>query len=637
VSPRTVRAVGALAIVALVSIAYSPVIGAGFVWDDDQNVTDNATLRSLSGLGKIWSDPLANQQYYPLTHTSFWLEYHAWGLNPTGYHVTNVVLHALVAVLLWEILQRVGVRGAWAIAAIFGLHPVHVESVAWVTERKNVLSGVWYMIAVLAWLAWQGIDERPHGAAARPGRRWYYAASIAAFALALLSKTATSMLAPAMLLLLWWKRDRMRPRDLLALVPYFALGAGAGALTAWLEVHHVNAAGSEFALPFWKRVLVAGRAFWFYIGKELWPHELVFVYPRWNVEGWSAWHYAWPAAAAGAIAAAWALRRKVGKGPAVALLFYGVTVFPALGFFNVAYHRFSFVQDHFQYLASIGIISLVVGAFLRLADLLPKHLPAWSPKLVLVLVLVALGARSARQCLLFRDYETLLRDSADRTPDAYLAAYNLGLHLQHNGRVAEAVPYYRQAVAVRPQDPRFHNNLGIALVTLGQVDEGADHLRLAAQAATQDPMVALNYASACYAAARWAEAVAAYEEALRRKPNWALAERNLAWLLASAPADDVRDGQRALAFARLACEHTRKRVAVCLETLAAATAETGDFDGAADTARKALEQARREGEPATEARLVRQLASYTERKPIRSKGAAEPESPAPAPSDGSNQ
>jgi hypothetical protein len=270
----------------IILAAYQQVWHAGYIWDDDSYVTKNATLRDLHGLWRIWFEVAATPQYYPLVHTSFWIEHHLWGLNPLGYHLVNLVLHALGAILLWRGLLRLGIPGAWLAAAIFAVHPVEVESVAWITERKNVLSAVFYFAAALTYLRFETARDEKDQA----GQRWYlYFASLFLFVLALLSKTVACSLPAALLLVRWWKSGRIKWRDILALLPFFAFGLGLGLLTAWLEKHHVRAEGEEWALTFGQRFLIAGRALWFYASKLLWPANLIFIYPRWDVSAAFGW------------------------------------------------------------------------------------------------------------------------------------------------------------------------------------------------------------------------------------------------------------------------------------------------------------------------------------------------------------
>src|SRR5215831_21076118 len=228
-------------IVLLVLLVYLPVLHSGFIWDDDSYVTENPTLRSLDGLRRIWFEVGAVPQYYPMVHSTFWLEYHLWGLNPVGFHLVNVLLHAAAAILLWQVLKRLKIPAAWLVATIFALHPIEVESVSWVTERKNVLSAVFYFAAALAYFRF----APPTESVVRNSRRWYwYAGALILFLAALLSKTVTCSLPAALLLVCWWKKGRVQWSDLLPLLPFLAVGAGLGLLTAGMEKYRVGAHGT---------------------------------------------------------------------------------------------------------------------------------------------------------------------------------------------------------------------------------------------------------------------------------------------------------------------------------------------------------------------------------------------------------
>ena len=347
----------ALAIIALAIVAHAPATDGGFIWDDDDYVSRNETLEDLAGLGRIWFELGAVPQYYPLVHTTFWIEYRLWGLDPLGYHVTNVLLHALASLLLWRVLRILAPAIALPTAAVFAVHPVLVESVAWITERKNTLSGVFYLGAALAYLRFSPVTNRRESSR----RGLLYALSLVLFVAALLSKTVTASLPMALALVLVWKAGSPRLRDGLSLLPHLVLGVGLGMLTVWMERSHVGAEGPEWALTAVERILIAGRAFWFYIAKLLLPTGLTFVYPRWEVDAGAAWQYLYPGAAVALIAALWSWRKRFGGGPLVAVLYFGGTLVPALGFFNVYPMRFTFVADHYQYLASIGVLSLAIA------------------------------------------------------------------------------------------------------------------------------------------------------------------------------------------------------------------------------------------------------------------------------------
>ncbi|UCG32414.1 MAG: hypothetical protein JSU68_12200, partial [Phycisphaerales bacterium] len=259
-----------LLIVLFTLAAYLPAMKAGYVWDDPDYVTENELLRSLDGLGRIWV-PGNTPQYYPLVFTTFWIEYHLWELQPLGYHLTNILLHALSAVMVWRVLLRLRIPAAWLCATVFALHPVHVESVAWITERKNVLAVLFYLLSLRAYLGF--VDHRRAG---------LYFAALALFGAALLSKTVTSSLPVVLLLIIWYRGGRFGAADLLNLLPFFIVGLCLSLLTVWLERHHVGARGVDWELSLPQRVLIAGRALWFYVATLLWPTRLTFIYPRWE-------------------------------------------------------------------------------------------------------------------------------------------------------------------------------------------------------------------------------------------------------------------------------------------------------------------------------------------------------------------
>ncbi len=525
-SPVVAIAAGAL-LIALTLAFYIPAMHAGYIWDDDVYVQKNEALRSAGGLWRIWFDLEASPQYYPLVYTSYWLEYHLWGDEPAGYHVVNILLHGLVAVLLWRFLKRLAIPAAWLVAAIFALHPVHVESVAWITERKNVLSGVFYFGAALLYLrfaCWPA--DRISDA-----RRWgYWAAALALLAAALLSKTVTCTLPAVLLLAIWWLRRRVSWKDAVPLLPFFVLGGALGLFTSWFEKHHTGALGAEWSMTFIERCLVAGRVLWFYIAKLVWPFELAFIYPRWTINAGAWWQYLFPLAAVAALLRLFLMRRRIGWGPLVAALCFAGTLFPALGFFNVYYMQYSFVADHWQYLASIAVIVLICSA---IAAALRTRPPAWRRGGILaaIAVLAALGTLTWRQSQIYANLEGLWRDVLRKNPAAWMAHNNLGNLLKDSGRLEEARTEYEQAIAVRPDFAMAHSNLGIVFKRQGRIDDAVRQYRRAVEC---DP----DYASAYYNLGIALQdrgdldaAVAAYGQALERKPNHAEARVNLGWIL----------------------------------------------------------------------------------------------------------
>lgn len=492
----------AVLVVAATVLAYLPALRAGYIWDDDYYVTQNEHLRDLGGLWRIWV-PGATPQYYPMVFLTFWLEYRLWALEPFGYHLTNVLLHAANALLVARLAHRLRLPWHWALAALFALHPVHVESVAWITERKNVLSTFGYLLAALAWLRFDDArtDDTP-----RPWR--HYLVALAWFLFALLSKTVTCSLPAALILLHVWRRDRLDVRRLWPLLPMFAVGLALALHTAHLERTHVGADGADFAFSFAERTLIAGNALLFYAGKLAWPWPLMFFYPRWQLEADRvlAW---WPLLLCGAVAVlVLVLFVRGRRGPAVAVAFFAGSLFPALGYFNVYPMIYSFVADHFQYLASLGVLTLVVAAFRWSARRLP--LVRWLG----VLLLAGLGGLTHHRCHAYTDEETLWRDTIAQNPSAWMAHNNLACLEMDRGDNGGALVRLRAALEMtrsKKERGRIARNIARVLSRLGRFQEEYEVLATAQQEA---PGCEMRLARALERLRRDDEAQTWYERAL---------------------------------------------------------------------------------------------------------------------------
>lgn len=496
------------------------------LWDDDQHVTSRE-LQSVDGLRRIWFDIGATQQFYPVVYSAFWLEHRLWGDDTLGYHLVNVVLHAGSAFLLALILRRLSVPGAWLAAALFALHPVYVESVAWMTELKNTLSGVFYLAAMLAYLRFDASRRLPA-----------YALAAALFVLALLSKTVTATLPMALLVVFWWQRGTISwRRDVLPLVPFVVVGVAGGLTTAWIERSLLGARGAEFQFSLVERFLIAGRAIWFYLATLAWPTNLIFVYPRWEISQATWWQYLFPAGVAVLVAVAW-LARKRSRAPLAALLLFCGTLFPVLGFFNVYPFRFSFVADHFQYLASAAVIVLFSAAVVTLAGRWHVR-PAVATGAAAVVLGSVLAPLTWAQSLQYAGAETLYRTTLRANPSCWLARVNLGILLVDD-RPDEAEPNFREALRLRANLPEGHYNLGCILHRRGQLEE-----------------------------ARFQ-----YTEALRLSPALAEAHNNLGDVLRRTGRleDAIREGEAAI---RLAPKSAEARY-----TLGLSLQDSGRFDDA---------------------------------------------------------
>ena len=515
-------------------LAYGPALRGGLLWDDEGHVT-KPELRSLAGLGRIWTHLGATQQYYPVLHTAFWIEHRLWGDATLGYHLLNVLLHVCSACLVALILRRLWSEpladgherrryaGAeWVAAWIFALHPVMVESVAWIAEQKNTLSTVFYLLAVLAYLRF---DER---------RRWsWYALALGAFVLALGTKSVTATLPGALLVVLWWRHGRLEwRRDVAPLVPWFAAGLAMGLLTSWVERRLIGAEGVEFNLHGVERGLLAGRVVWFYLGKLVWPSDMIFIYPRWNVSAAAAWQYLAPAGVAVLLGALWWVRGRA-RGPLAAALFFGGTLFPALGFFNVYPFVYSYVADHFQYLASLGIIVLAAGAW-GWAWSNPPARPGLRHGLLALAaggVIGTLGVLTWRQSRAYRDLSTLYRATVERNPACWMAAFNLGNLYLGEHHPDEAATWFEQALRARPDYPEAYNNLGDAQRALGRSADACASYGAALRLKPAYAEAHFNLGIMEQEAGRIAEAEADYSAALRLRPDFRAAHVYLGNLL----------------------------------------------------------------------------------------------------------
>ncbi len=507
---------------------YWPALHGGFVWDDDAHVT-RPELRSVAGLWRIWSDVYSTRQYYPLLHSAFWIEHRLWGDATLGYHLANVVLHATAACLLVLILRRLKVPGACVAGLFFAVHPVCVESVAWISEQKNTLSLVFYLLAGLAYLRFDGDRDRP------AARRAYLLATLL-FIMALLTKSVTATLPAALLVIFWWQRGRLEwRRDVRPLVNWFIFAIASGLFTSFVESKLVGAEGTEFDLTLVQRCLLAGRIIWFYLGKLLWPAHLIFMYPHWDAKSAAAGWTGYLVAAVLVTVGLWLLRRR-SRGPLAAWLFFVGSLFPTLGFLNVYPFIFSYVADHFQYLASIGVITAVSAGAAGLLDRasLPVRAAGWG----LVAALVAsLCVLSRAQCAIYEDGPTLYRKTIERNPGSWLARNNLGVWYRDHGEPGEAMAQYAEALRLKSDYAPAQNNMGIALATIpGRLNEAIAHYREALRLQPDYAEAHNNLGIAWFnTPGRLSDAIAQFDEALSSKPDFAEAHNNLGNALARLP------------------------------------------------------------------------------------------------------
>ena len=440
----TPRVQGALLIL-LTFAFYWPVLFNGFVWDDFPHIIKNGLLPRPDGLARIWFH-LDFQQYLPMQMTTHWIEYRIWGTEPLGYHIVNVILHAFVGLLLWRVLLRLEVPAAWLCAAIFLVHPVHAETAGYVTERRNLLAALFYFLSLLSWFNFERSSDR----------RWY-AAALMCFTLALLSKTVTCSFPVIILLLRWMRGMPIGRREILYIVPFFIVGLPLALLTAFMERYLIGANGYEWAYTVPQRILICGHALWLYAANIVWPANLMFFYRRWPLDVGDISQWLYVIAAVAVVLGLFPLTRRFGRRPAAALLFFGISIFPALGFANVYPQRFSFVADHFQYIASIGIIVLAVGVLHALYNRALATSPAlrsakYLPLLANAVLPLILGSVLLAHLPVFKNDETLYRDVLSKNDDCWLAHLNLGTMHFNRGEHTESTQHFEAAHRIVPHE-----------------------------------------------------------------------------------------------------------------------------------------------------------------------------------------
>ncbi|KAA3607502.1 MAG: hypothetical protein DWQ01_15035 [Planctomycetota bacterium] len=483
----------------LVFLAFGAGLSNGWIWDDDQYITENPALRQAGGLSSIWTDRQATPQYYPMVHSSYWLEYRIWGKEtdalgrevpaPFGYHLDNTLLHALVALLFWRVLRRLGLAGAWFAAAMFAVHPVMTESVAWVTERKNLLSAFFMLAAAWAYLKGSGVGEKPGETTTEskdlPVSGPYLTLAIALFTAALFSKTVVAFLPGALLLIFWWRGDALR-RHWVPLGVMLAIGIALGLHTAWLEATRVGAHGSEFDTNFVERSLIAARVPWFYLSKLVLPLNLHFIYPRWEVSAGDPLQWLFPVLTNGLLVFLWLWRKKLGLAPLIAVLIFGGALIPASGYFNVYPMQFSWVADHFQYHASMAFFALL-AAWLASRTWFRKSSEAeapidgplqaaWSPVAMGggAALLAVLAFLSFRQCALYENADVLWSKTLERNPQAWVAHSNLARFAMEKQDLETAENHYRQLSEIKDDHLNSMVDYSLLLLSIGRLPQAKE-------------------------------------------------------------------------------------------------------------------------------------------------------------------
>jgi tetratricopeptide (TPR) repeat protein len=509
-----------------VILTYTPVWYAGFIWDDDLLVTTNPCIVGPLGLKEIWTTSAADICHLVLT--TFWVEHALWGLAPLGYHLVNVVLHAACAILLWRVLRSLRVPGAWLGAALWALHPVQVESVAWISEMKNTQSCLFYLLTVLffvRWLKTRGSDDRN-------GDGWSYALTLLFAALAMASKSSTVVLPVVLCLCAWWMEGRWHWRNLARVVPIFLMSAAASALSIWMLGLHLAAATPD---PQWvrtwpERVAAAGDVIWFYLGKLFWPHPLIMVYPRWQIDAGQWVSYLPLLAVIIVLFILWSRRESWSRPWFFVFAYFLAALSPVLGLFDNTFFRYSLVFDHFQYLAGMGPLALAAVAMVRLADVIIPRKPQLQLALCAGLLLV-LGMTSWQRVWVYQSEETLWTDTLAKNPNCWGAYNGLGYALLQKGQVDEAIVQLQKALEINPNYAEAHNNLGNALVQKGLVDEAIGQYQKALEINPNYAEAHINLGNVLLQKGLVDKAIGQYQKALEIDPNHAGAHNNLGWAI----------------------------------------------------------------------------------------------------------
>ena len=501
----------------LVAASYFPVLWGEFIWDDFL-LTKLKAVSSWDGIWRLWFDPVTaylqrdavEGHYWPLLYTTFWLEHKLWGFDPLGYHIVNLLLHFANTALLWRLLMRLGVPGAWFAAAVFAVHPLHTESVAWIISRKDLLSALLYLSAFFMWVRFV---ESPR---TRP-----YVAALLLFAAALLCKSIAITLPAALLIWQWWKEGRVTARYFLRVAPFFLVGLVVGGFDIWFYKAHT---ALSFDYSVYERLLIASRALWFYAEKLLWPMNLAVIYPHWEIDAADPLGWIYFAAAVAVAAGLWIMRRRIGRGPLACALFFAVTLSPTLGLVDYSYMGHSFVADRFQYLAGIGMIILFAAAATRIADRLSPAAHKTTKGIALV-VLALLGIATWNHTGVYKNELSLFNHVISFNPQSWAAHQNVGMALLRLNRFEEAERSLRNSLEIFPLNVKAFRNLGEALKGQQRYEESLKWYGTAIKLEPEEPLNHAGIGTVFFQMERYPEAVSSIKRALELQPDFETAPR----------------------------------------------------------------------------------------------------------------
>ena len=507
-------------LVLAVILAYSPVWQAGFIWDDDDHVTANPCIVGPLGLKEIWTTSAA--RYYPLVLTTFWVEHALWGLVPLPYHLVNILMHGACAVVLWRVLCSLQVPGAWLGAALWAVHPVQVESAAWITEMKNTESGFFFLLSILFFVRWL----KARDLIGPTGGRWNYALTLLFAALAMASKSSTVVLPLVLCLCAWWVEGRWQWRNLVKIGPVFLMSTAAAVLAMWSVEIYGGTHDPQWAQSWPERLITVGNVFWFYLGKLVWPHPLIFIYPRWVIDAGQALSYLPLLAMIIVLFLLWLKRGTWSRPLFFSLAYFVAALLPVLGLVNHFFLRYSFVADHLQYLAGMGPLALAGAGLAKFGDLvIPRKL--WLQSSLCTGLLLTLGIMSWQRTWAYESAEKIWTNTLAKNPNCWMAYNNIGTALLSNGALDEAIAQCQKALQINPNCAEAYANIGWALVQEGYVDQGIIRLQKALEIEPADAEAHNNLGIALSQKGRVIEAITEFQKALEINPYYPEAYNNL--------------------------------------------------------------------------------------------------------------
>ncbi len=530
------RVLAGVALIVLAAfLAYFPALSGGFIWDDELLLTNNELIKAADGPYRFWCTTEA-LDYWPVSNTALWIEWRLWGMNSIGYHVTSLILHILGTLLLWVVLRKLSIPGEFLAAMIFAVHPVNVESVAWIAQRKGLLAMLFCLLSILCYLRQffsscsdnaQRSRHTPcadtaHGACGLLIGRWYWL-SLGAFVLAMLSKGSVAVLPVLLLIIVWWQRP-LTSRDIVRSVPFFMVAVVLAGVNVWFQTHITGEAIRT--VTFIQRLLGAGGVVWFYLYKAILPINLVFVYAQWHIQVGNPLWWLPLLTAVSVTAVLWWYRGRWSRPILFAWVFFCVWLAPVMGLTDVYFMKFSLVADHYQHIAMIGVIALLAGGWSVWREQ-AQRLARWAASAVAVVVLLTLMILTWRQSGLYLDTITLYRATLEKNSECWMVHNNLGFALFNTGRVPEAAEHYQEALRIKPDYPEAHNNLGNVLAKTGRLPEAIEHYKQALHLNSRYPEAHNNLGIALYETGHLQEAIEHYEQALHLNSRYPDAHNNL--------------------------------------------------------------------------------------------------------------